>query len=160
MIIKEIINEVYDILNEDATLAFVCSAGGISIGKDIDKLLQGKHPWIMIDIDPDTLKIEDADNIRAYDVVREIYKINIVLSVAHKDKYTSIYGTSTFQGLLDLNKLVWDILSDNPMLNDVVDGIYGDVSLETDVLEPFGDGLLYKAGARMSIAYFKDNQKR
>lgn len=171
MQLKNIVKEIKYILENDTSLAFVKNAGGIHIGKDIYKLIQGKHPWINIDINPDTLKIVDADNLRTYDAVREVYKIDITMSVSHKDKYISVYGQDEITnegvitqvyipGIIDLNEIVWNILSENPSLNDKVEGIYDDISIETDVLEPLGDGLLYKAGARMSIAYFIENLKR
>lgn len=173
MSVKAVAQELYSILSNDLTLAFVkaSNAGGIHLGNDITKLIEGKHPWINIEINPDTLKIEDAANIRAYDVVRNVYKLDITMSVSNKDKNISVFGrdevkvngvvtVSYIPGVLDLNELVWTVITNNPTLNDTVDGLYNDMSLETDVLAPYGDGILYKAGARMSIIYYKDECKR
>jgi len=124
----------------------------VFISGDIIKQIETlKIPFINIEFD--TLGVNEADNQNLYNYERHTYNINIQFAVSDKDREVVLTGTDK---LLDMYEIIYNAIKDDPTLNGVVDSFIKTPSLVTDIFPPSRENLLFIAGGEMSISFNKD----
>jgi hypothetical protein len=141
---------------------------GVYLGRDTVQLMTDDtvdYPFLNINIDPDILTTEQADNVRDYDMVRNVFGFSLQYCVKAETEEEALFGTEDTDGaiitygILDIIDALYDALSDDETLSGAVQGMQI-TNTKSQVFSPEPDRLFYTAGANTTVKFWKDEWMR